>query len=536
MKKYLFLTALLIVSSISFAQDDEEANYEGTKKVTMLRGADVPASKRSTVSDIIGFDERGFYAIKTSVSLLSYSSEIQFYDKNYSLVAEEEFEPEVNGKDSYVERIIFWNNELFVFHSYADKKTDENTLYLQKVDKKSLKLESQITEIASINFSGKTRRNSGNYNVIVSDDSSKLLVYYQLPYDKGEPEQFGFHAFDSKMNKLWSKDVTLPYEEELFSVADYTIGNDGNVYLTGRLYNDRAKIKVKGEVNYSYKVLSYKNDGNDFQEYALDLGDKFITDVRIGTFPNGDLACAGFYSDKGVYSIKGSFYLRIEGNSGKALQTTTNQFGIDFITQNLTEKQEKKAKKKEEKGKSLELYEYDLDNLIMRSDGGVVLVGEQYYVRVVTTTTTTANGGTTTRTTYHYYYNDIIVVNISPEGQIEWAKKVAKRQHTVNDNGYFSSYATMVHGDKLYFVFNDHSMNLNYDGTGKIYWMNLGKKSMVTLVEVNAAGDITREALFSMQDAGVRTRPKVCEQISADKMILFGEKGKLHRFTELTFH
>ena len=249
MKKFLFLSAIAISCSLSFAQDDEEASYEATKKVTMLRGADVSAGKRSTVSDIIGFDDRGFYAIKSSVSLLSYSAEIQFYDKNYSLVAEEEFEPQVNGKDSYVERIVFWNNEIYIFHSYADKKTDENTLYMQKVDKKSLKLETKITEIASINFSGKSRRNSGNYSVVVCDDSSKLLVYYQLPYDKGEPEQFGFHVFDSEMKELWNKDVTLPYEEELFAVADYTIGNDGNVYLTGRLYNDRAKIKVKGELH-----------------------------------------------------------------------------------------------------------------------------------------------------------------------------------------------------------------------------------------------------------------------------------------------
>lgn len=531
MRRIILLTALTLHIG-GYAQDD--VTYEATTKVTLKKGADVKASRRSTITDMIGYDERGFYALKGSYSMLQSSSDIQFYDKNYALINEEEFRPEVGGKKSIINNIIMWDKEIYVFHNYKDGKTKLNTLYVQKVDKKSLELTNDIIEIASIDFSGKMKFNAGSFSSSISIDSTKLLVYYQLPYDNGEPERFGFHVFDTEMKEIWSKDVILPYEEELFQVADFSIGDDGSVYLTGKLYNEKVKEKVRGQVNYKYVILSYKNNGEDFKEYEMDIEDKFITDVKIAALTNGDIACAGFYSDKGSYSMKGSCYLRIDGATGNILHTSTSEFGIDFLTQNLTEKQEKKVKKKEAKGKSVELFNYDLDNLIIRSDGGVVLVGEQYYVRVVTTTTTSANGGTTTRTDYHYYYNDIVVVNISPAGDIEWTQKIAKRQHSVNDGGYYSSYALMVYKDKLYFFFNDSPRNLSYTGTGKVYNMPF-KKSVVTMVEVNAEGDVMRESLFSMKESEVMTRPKVCEQISPNKMILFGEYKKTHRFTEVQF-
>ena len=217
------------------------------------------------------------------------------------------------------------------------------------------------------------------------------------------------------------------------------------------------------------------------------------------------------------------------------INRSTKDFGLDFITSNLKEKTAQKAKKKAAKGKNVELFEYDLDHLILREDGGAVLVGEQYYMRVTTSTTTTANGGTTTRTTYHYYYNDIIVVNIDPSGNIQWAEKIPKRQYARNDNGRYSSYAMAVVEDRMYFVFNDNPKNLFEATPGKTYNMTLGSKSIVTLVEMNSDGRFSREALFTKQDAGVYTKPKLCEQIGDNELVIFGLRKKNQRFMKATF-
>ena len=104
------------------------------------------------------------------------------------------------------------------------------------------------------------------------------------------------------------------------------------------------------------------------------------------------------------------------------------------------------------------------------------------------------------------------------------------------DGGFYSSYALTEFDDKLYFIFNDNPKNLFYKGEGKIYNFNKGKKeSLVVLVELNMDGEQTREALFSMKAAEVIIRPKVCEQISKNQMILFGQKKKIQRFAKVTF-
>jgi hypothetical protein len=533
LKKLSFIVAVLFAQS-AIAQEIEDVQFEGTKKVELYKGQDVKAKKKETISDIIGFDSRGFYALKGSLSIFATEPKIQFYDKSYSLIHEEELDTEVDGSNSRIVDIMHWNDKILVFHNYKSSKTKLNTMYVQEVDKKSLTLVPEMQEIATVDYSGKMKMNAGLFGTAISRDSSKLLAYYQLPYDKDEPERFGFHVYDQNLKQIWHEDIALPYAENLFEVADYTLDDNGNVFLTGKLYNEVRRNKLRGEVNYKYVILSYKNGGKDFKEYELNLEDKFITDVRIAALPNGDLACAGFYSDRGTFSIKGSCFLRVNGQTGELMKVSSSEFGIDFITQNMTERQEAKAKKKEEKGKKVELYAYDLDNLIIREDGGVVLVGEQYYVHEVTTTTVGANGVTTTRTTYHYYYNDIIVVNISPEGNIEWTQKIAKRQHSINDGGFYSSYATAVHKDDLFFFFNDDPRNLSYSGSGRVFNMPF-KRSVVTMVQVNGKGEMERESLFSMKDSEVMTRPKVCEQISPDKLILFGELKNLHRFTEVTF-
>ena len=244
---------------------------------------------------------------------------------------------------------------------------------------------------------------------------------------------------------------------------------------------------------------------------------------------NNNLVCAGFYSALGTYSIRGTYFLTVDIASKQIKTKSFKEFDIDFITQNMTERQAKKAKRREEKGDDQELYEYDLDKLLIGKDGSAMLIGEQYYMKVVTN----YNGRTTTYT-YHYYYNDIITVKIDPSGQIQWAQKVAKHQHTVNDDGFFSSYALAVVSGKICFIFNDNPDNLDYDGVGKIKNTNT-RKSVVVIVSLDKDGKQTKQPIFNTVDVEVIVRPKVCEQISNRDVILFGQKGRTQQFAQMTF-
>jgi hypothetical protein len=151
------------------------------------------------------------------------------------------------------------------------------------------------------------------------------------------------------------------------------------------------------------------------------------------------------------------------------------------------------------------------------------------------TNTMYINGRPSVTTVYHCYYNDIIAVKINPQGQIEWAEKVAKTQHTTDDNGFFSSYAMVIAKGRIGFIFNDHPENLAYKGVGRPRNF-MGRESIVMLVTLDQQGRQTRQPIFSSQDAEVITRPKVCEQISNNDVILFGQRRKTQQFMKVTIH
>ncbi|MGI8892245.1 MAG: hypothetical protein ACR2GN_02175, partial [Bacteroidia bacterium] len=103
----------------------------------------------------------------------------------------------------------------------------------------------------------------------------------------------------------------------------------------------------------------------------------------------------------------------------------------------------------------------------------------------------------------------------------------------------FSSYAMAIVNDKIYFVYNDNAKNLAYRDGGKLYNFNNSikskDKSVVVMAELDHTGNFTKQALFTAKEAEVLTRPKVCEQISNNELIIFGQKKKAHKFAKLTF-
>ena len=535
MKKVYSLSFILLMTSCLtlFAQTksaDTQISWGEKSKL----------DKRSFMSDILGEDESAIYTLVSHFGgiLRPGNIEIEKYDHDLKKIISNELDLSYEKKDLVFEDLLMIDNQLYLFTSFVNKSTDINYFFYQQIDKTSLKIKGEVNLICEIDFSKakKKKSNTGNFNVEVSADRSKVLVFYNLPYDKNEVERFQYKVFQNDMTMLYENSIELEYKDKLFGLYDYLVSDAGDLYILGKNFNDVAKDEVKTKPNYKFSIFRYGDGSNVASEYTLESHERFLTECKLKLTGAGDLICAGFYSEKDVSHVGGTFLLKINGESKAVMSETFEDFELEFITQNLTEKQEKKVQKKSDKGKNVDLFQYDLDDIIIRDDGGAVLVGEQYFVRVTTTTSTNSQGQTTTRTIYHYYYNDIIIISFSPDGAIEWKEKIAKSQHTINDSGYFSSYVVMVDKDKLRFIFNDNGANLTYKHGDAPYTFNANlKNSIVTMATVDNRGFIKREALFNSKEIGILTRPKVCEQISDNTLILYGQRKKDYRLAKAIF-
>lgn len=523
--------------AIAFAFIGIKSIYAQELDLKIRWGKEFEASRRSSLNDIVGYDASGLYAVRERVNVFGRNPDytLEHFDTNFSPTKAFDLDIKSDKEKGKINNILYLKGKLLLFYSVVDQKTKKNNLFVDGVNKSTLQPKNAVKKIGEIDYSGKRKINSGRFFYRVSRDSSKILVVYALPYSDEEPETFGFNVLDNELNTVWQKDITLPYKNELYDIESFRVDNDGNAYLLGLVFKEKRKEKRKGLPNYSYEILACRDRGNTVKQYPIGLEDRFLTDMQIEILDNQNIICAGFYSEKGTLSIRGTYFLGINAATAAIITKSFKEFEIGFITQNMTEREAKKATRKAEKGEEVEMYNYDLDKLLVGKDGSAILIGEQYFVRAVTSTMRTANGGMTTTTNYHYYYNDIIAIKCNPAGEIDWAQKIPKTQFTVNDGGFYSSYTLVITKGRICFIFNDNPKNLADKNEGKAANYK-PSNSIVVLVSLDQKGNLTKQAIFNSADSEVIVRPKVGKQVSNRSVILFGQRKKNQQFASLTIN
>jgi len=503
-----------------------------TNKATVKWGPEIDASKRSSLSDIVAVDDEFYYALRWEKTDLN----IEKYNFKCEQIVSRELNIEAgNSKLREYQGIRDFGLEpMHLFSSFYNKKDEKNYLFKQTLNRKTLAPNDDAEMIAEMDLSESKGKRFSDFSILTADDSSHVMVYFNKPEQKEGFQKLEMQVYTNTMKMLWKRDVELPYEDELFDVTQRRIDHNGNVYILGKLYKDKVKSRVKGAPNYTWRLICFDESGEKFNQ-EIKMDEYFMPDITFRIAKNNDVICVGFYSTQGKSDIDGVFYLNIDPITNQVKKSSLKEFELDFVMETLTDKQSKKMAKRVDKGADTQLMSYDLDRLILREDGSATIIGEQYVFRVTTRTVSNPNGGMSTTTTYHYHYNNILVININSSGEISWATQIPKRQHSTNDGGYYSSYASAIVGDQIYFVFNDNVENLFIKEGQKIKNYTFGKKSMVILVHLDENGEWTKEGLFSKLEADVITIPKVCEQIKADEMVIFGKWKKDQKFATVKF-
>lgn len=508
---------------------------EDVRPAKITWGEELREPSGSTIDRIITAGSWGAYVLrrKPGSTISGEQIYIEEYDGRMHLKRSQKVDLRYKGKKRDFEDLVWIGGELYLLTSFNNEAKKKNYLFAQQLDRR-LMPRKDLELIGEIDTRDKFR--DGKFDLVISRDSSKIMIYNQLPYKKSEPERFALRVFDNQFQELWQQDVTLPYGDANFAIEEYQVDKDGNVYLLGVIYEDRSRVRRNGKPTYKYTVLAYTEKGERAQEYLIDLEDQFITDLTFRVANSGNLVCAGFYSNRGTYSIKGTCFFHLDVNTKEIVHLNLMPFDFEFRTEYMSEGRKDRAERAEVQGKvnqTPELYRFSLDNLILRSDGGAVLVAEQYFVYQQSY----RYWDGTIRYDNYYNYNDIIVVNIKPDGTIEWTTRIPKRQETLNDGGYYSSYAMATVRDRFYFVYNDNSRNYRAtenDNRRYLYNFN-GRFSIVVVSEITKDGALNTFPLFTNRDADVITRPKFCRQNGSRKMMVYGEQGRNYRFANLEF-
>ncbi len=566
MKNIRFSLMLILSSFFMGANAQQVANENNRTPATMVWSDEYQEPSNTEIQKIIATEGGGFYTLRLHQGGLIGGGKqkpiIEYYNSKMKLVRSRELDLGYKGKERFLKDVVMVGGRLWMLSYFYNEKHEKTYLFAQEVNKSTLNLTKDMVMIGEQDETNREKQDV--FSLAQSRDSSKIVIFNRQPNSK-DGQSFSLAVYDADFTQQWAKEAKLPYGKKNFSVEDYQVDNKGNVYLLGIIYTEGSnRLERRGKATYQYDIVAYLKDSMlDVQEYKILLKDKFVTDLTFRIADDGDIVCAGFYSEKDAKGMKGSCFFKINPRTKDMTSISTREFDFNFVTANLSDKSKMQAKAaidRDDKERAPELFDYSLDKLIMRSDGGVILIAEQYFVeeRMLNNNLYGYNpyglynswnspyysswydpygyryNRNNRRSDYYFNYNDIIVVNIQPDGEIAWTTRVPKRQVSVNDGGTYSSYAMSIVADKLYFAYNENPKNLDPKRT-KTVAETPDKYSVVTLAEVARDGSLKRYPMFSNRDKGVVTRPKICRQVGRRDMAVYGESGRTYRFGVLSF-
>ena len=339
------------------------------------------------------------------------------------------------------------------------------------------------------------------FDFYTSYDDSKLMIKYRKKpekrNDKISYDVFGSYILDENLGELWSGEIKMPYTEAQMNNRDFTVDANGTAYMLAEVYDSETPRKwIKGEKNYHLELLKIV-DG-DVEIIEFDKDELNINSIWINESKENKIYLAGYYNTKTGYQVDvdGVFLMSVD-ESGEIEYTKSYEIPLEVLNMYEKRKTQAKNKKKQDKDK-LDFEDLDLEEIYYMNDGSIMMVGEQYYVRSYTTTN--SNGTTTTR--YVYYYEDILVTKINADGELEWMKKIPKKQKGGNPNGGMS-YTHMEKNGNHYFFFLDHidNLDLEVNARQRPKYHSDGLGGIYTVVKIDdETGDMTKSAIVNMRE------------------------------------
>jgi hypothetical protein len=506
---------LILCSGYLFAQQP--------KSYKITNGPEMEAA-RNSVEDVVGATSAGTVVIRKQKRdlFLELISDRGAVTKSLPMS-----DLQHNGLDKTLQSGVILDGRLYLRFGAYDKKTKKVHVLVEEYDPKTLKmLRSAVNESYSVegargayffSMGDKKVVNELTENGFDVSGQRNYLVEYTSDFSKDgdEAEKVNLYVFNSEYALVWKKDYTLPYPNDMFTIRDVIVDDSGNAYMIGRLYLEKGDRK-RGQDTYEYHVLTFKNEGAEVNDLKMELPGVYFTDLTIGVNSQGNMMAIGFYSkDKDKYGIDGTVGLVLDGKSGQIISNSKREFDGEFIRMGMTEKEEKKADKKEKKGEDLEMPDFDLDKIVFTEDGGCVLVAEQFYLTTRTITTSGPNGTLQTRTETVYNYDDIIAVKLDAAGNILWNVKIPKSQSSANPLRL--SYELATCGNDIILVYNRYE----------------DKKMSVNATTITADGQVESEVIMRNEKDELQVYPRYSDRLDNCRMMLYLGRGKVYQFSLL---
>lgn len=521
MKKiYLLLCVCFTLLNVNAQKSlSNEYNYTISKPFEVIDGAKNYFAS-GNIMMAIKEDRKNIYIQKFDTNSLTEISREEY--------AKKDFLPD----NAYPEGIVQLKGKCIYFYSsWSGKKTKHERLYFFEIDftsgkiiegehKKIIDHEGYLAKsyFGFISTMGIPIMGYGSmfggkkFDILPSMDSTKVLIEYRkkptVKRDTKSTDVIGFYVFDADLNSLWNKDFKMPYTERRMDLLDYAIDTKGDGYMLAKIFKDDSnkdkKKKKDKNANYHLELFKLNKDNADIKKTRIELDNSFINELKLFESEKGFMYLAGYYNNglRGKVN-KGHLFGKEEKKKnadgvvlfkfsldGELVSKDSHEIPNEIINQYISDRSADRNEKRDDK-EGLEFENLYLDNLILNSDGSVLLVGEQF--RLI-------EKRTTKRVYYVYLYRNILVSKINADGSLAWMAKVPKNQVGKNGKGGMS-YTYLHSKGNHHLIFLDNVKNMDLPLNEFPYKHSDGQGGYLTSYKINdASGSVSKGSVFDSRN------------------------------------
>jgi hypothetical protein len=332
---------------------------------------------------------------------------------------------------------------------------------------------------------------TGDYfSTAVSEDKRQIVVYDAKT--KGSALHITHTLLNDSLRVIQHSESNYSGENAL-STLPGLVDNDGTFYL--------PVVTAIGSRDYADGIwlLALPRGNAQLVSRELPLAGKYATGLYLRMDNNTRrIYAGGFYSDKKAGNYDGVLFAHFNTDSAYAVTASRLPFG-ERLRAATGERNTKRA-----------FNDYQTRQLIIRNDGGFVLIAEDYYMTVRSGImpygyyTSFYSPFIGTQNIREYHYGDVLALSFGGDGGLLWHAFVRKDQYSQEDAGSFSSYAFINTGGALGFLYND------YDS----------RHSHITLSTISDDGHVSLQPLDAGGPGDPDWLPRAGKQVSAHELVV----------------
>lgn len=428
---------------------------------------------------ILGHFEEGVLIFKND----AVSAEVAKYDSNLKLLWEREVtlmdrRPEVMG--------------------VVDGRTDFTVLYSRRVENEfhivahRYDLDANLLDTATVKNMGRTYYRP-EFTLIRSEDRSKV-AFYQVK----NQQNIQVLVFDlQQLALLWEHEFSLDQADYGEEFRQILVDNDGNFFFISSKDNrKRRKLTHYFEYYQFGQATNFKP-----RVFQTSLNGKLTYDVLFSIDNlNKLLVAGGLYGEDTYLKAEGYYFLSVSPDRPQDYVLEFEAFSEEFVNTLL-------RKKKGSKNKGIT--ETNIQEVVHRSDGGALIIGERNRVFVRGGTgSRVSNSRYNARYITDYFYDDLFVISVHPDGKTHWNNILHKKQYSQDDDGVFSSYFLLKTSSALRLLFNDE---IKYENTVSEYVLR-------------GSGEYDRNSVMNTADQKLKLRFQSAVQIAGNSLIVPSER------------